>query len=256
MKTKFIKSLVRGGKRAGARNNRGRITTRHRGGGNKRRFRMVDVRYDKTGVPARILAIEYDPNRTARIAQVLYADGERRYVLAPHGATPGARFVTGDDVPVEAGNRTTLRRIPVGTMVYGVELTRGKGSQLGRSAGVAIQVLAHEDGFTHLKLPSGEVRKVQWGNAASVGQVGNREHNLQRIPKAGSQRHRGRRPVTRASVMNPRDHSYGGGEGRTQRGTKRPKDIWGNITGGRKTRNKRKASTKLIMERRKSKKRK
>jgi large subunit ribosomal protein L2 len=235
----------------GGRNSQGRITMRHQGGGVKALYREVDFRMNKINVPATVEAIEYDPYRTAFIARLLYRDGERRYVLAPHGLAVGDTVVAGEAAPFRPGNRTSLKRIPVGTYVYGVELFPGRGAQIARSAGSSVQVLANEDGYTHLKMSSGEVRKVPWGGYASIGQVSNPEHNLITIGKAGRSRWLGVRPTVRAKAMNPRDHKYGGGEGRTQRGTKRPKDKWGNITGGRKTRNKKKWSNVLIVKRRK-----
>ncbi len=250
---KPLKHLTYGGKRAGARNNAGRITTRHRGGGEKRLYRLIDFEYRKRGIPARVEAIEYDPNRTARIARLLYQDGERRYVLAADEMAAGHEVQTGDTAPLTAGNSTLIERIPVGSFVYNVTLRPGERAILGRAAGTSLQVLAQEDGFTHLKLPSGEVRRVHWGNFATIGAVGNRGHNMERVKNAGRMRHRGRRPIVRGSVMNPVDHPYGGGEGRAPRGTKRPKDIWGNVTGGRKTRNRKKSSNQFIVVRRKPK---
>ncbi|HXF43900.1 MAG TPA: 50S ribosomal protein L2 [Candidatus Paceibacterota bacterium] len=242
--------LRRLSKRAG-RNSQGRITMRHQGGGAKSLYRLVDFRNDKLNIPGRVETVEYDPYRTAFIALVVYRDGERRYILSPNGLKVGAEIVNSDTAPFEVGNRTILKRIPVGTFVHNVELHTGRGGQIGRSAGTSVQILANEDGYTHLKMPSGEVRKVSWECRASIGQVSNIEHNLVTIGKAGRSRHLGIRPTVRASVMNPRDHKYGGGEGRTQRGTKRPKDKWGNITGGRKTRKRKKWSNKMILKRRK-----
>ncbi len=254
--TKPLKQLTYGKRRTGARNSAGRLTMRHHGGGHKRSYRQIDFTYSKKDIPARIERVEYDPNRTARIALLLYRDGTRRYVLAPDGAAAGQTVLAGEGAPLEAGNSTPLKRIPVGTFVHNVALRAGERGVLGRAAGTALQVLAQENGFTHLKLPSGEVRRVHWDGYATIGTVGNRGHNLRRIAKAGSMRHRGRRPIVRASVMNPVDHPYGGGEGRTQRGTRRPKDKWGNITGGRKTRKRRKPSNAFIITRRKPKRRK
>lgn len=239
------------------RNSAGRITVRHRGGGVKRKYRIVDfAQTDKLNVPATVEAIEYDPNRSAFIMRVLFKDGERRYALAPSGIEKGAEIITAEEAPLAVGNRMQLKNIPVGYGVYNVELQPGKGGQIVRSAGAGAQVLAHESGYTHLKLPSGEVRKVPSGNYATLGQVSNPEHGQVVIGKAGRKRKMGIRPTVRGSAMNPVDHPYGGGEGRTQRGTKRPKDKWGNITGGRKTRKKRKASNRLIVKRRKSKREK
>jgi large subunit ribosomal protein L2 len=246
----YKKLVIRLKKHAG-RNSQGRITMRHQGGGNKILYRLVDFKQSKIGVPAKVESIEYDPYRTAFIALVVYADGERRYILAPDGLKVNDQIITSPEAPLQVGNRTIMKRIPVGTFVYNVEIQPGRGGQLGRSAGVSIQVLANEDGYTHLKMPSGEIRKVPWNGYASIGKVSNPEHNAIVLSKAGRVRAMGVRPTVRAKAMNPRDHKYGGGEGRTQRGTRRPKDKWGNITGGRKTRRKKKWSNKLIISRRK-----
>lgn len=251
---KPFKPLTTKIKQHSGRNNQGRITVRHQGGGNKIRYRVVDFKQNKVGVPAKVETIEYDPYRTAFIALVCYADGERRYILAPQGLAVGATIETSPTVPFEVGNRTVMERIPVGTAVYNVEIMPGKGGQIARSAGSSVQILAHEAGYTHLKMSSGEVRKVLSKGFASIGQVSNTEHNLVNLGKAGRSRAMGIRPTVRGSVMNPVDHPYGGGEGRTQRGTRRPKTKWGKITGGRKTRNKKKWSNKLIVKRRKAKK--
>ncbi len=247
---KPLKSLTKRLKKNAGRNNAGRITMRHQGAGNKIIYRKIDFKQDKVGVPARVEAIEYDPYRTAFIARLLYADGERRYILAPHGLAVGAKIVSGPDAPLETGNRTSLKRIPVGAFVHNIEFFPGRGGALGRSAGLAIQVLAQEDGFTHLKMPSGEIRKVSWDCFATLGSVSNPEYNLVTIGKAGRTRWLNVRPTVRGSAMNPRDHPYGGGEGRQPRGTKRPKTKWGKITGGHKTRRKKKWSNQLIVKRR------
>jgi large subunit ribosomal protein L2 len=236
------------------RNSQGRITTRHQGGGHKKRYRVVDLKTQKGGVLGVIEAIEYDPYRTAHIARVCYKDGERRYVLASEAMQEGKTITSGKDVPVENGNRTMLKRIPVGTFVHNVELFPKKGGQLGRSAGSALQVLANEDGHTQLKLPSGEVRKVPWEGYGSIGRVSNTEHSLAVIGKAGANRWRGKRPTVRGTAMNAADHPYGGGEGRTQRGTKRPKTKWGKVVGGHITRKKHNPSSKFIIKSRKKKK--
>ena len=251
-----LKKLTRGVKKTVGRNHHGRITVRHRGGGNKRLYRSVDFKYYKKDIPARVEQIEYDPFRTAFIARIVYNDGERRYIVAPDGLKDGSEIIISENAPLVVGNRIPLKNIPSGTMVHNIELVPGKGGQLGRSAGTSIQVLANEGGYTHLKMPSGEIRKVLWKGWASLGQVSNPRHNRIEKGKAGRNRWLRRRPVVRGSAMNPVDHPYGGGEGRTQRGTKRPKDIWGNITGGKKTRNKNKPSEKLIIQRRKPKRRK
>jgi large subunit ribosomal protein L2 len=246
-----VKTLRRRLKTRAGRNSQGRITVRHQGGGNKRLYREIDFkRNDKEGIPAKIESLEYDPYRSAFIALLLYADGARRYVIAPQRLKVGDQVVAGEKAPFEIGNRTILKRIPVGTQVYNVELFPGRGGALARSAGTSVQVLANEDGYTHLKMASGEVRMVPWSGWASIGQVSNPEHGLVVLGKAGRSRVRGIRPTVRGSAMNAADHPYGGGEGRTQRGTKRPKTKWGKVTGGRRTRKKKKWSNKLIVKRR------
>ncbi len=219
--------------RAG-RGSHGRITVRHQGAGEKRLYRLVDFRQDKIGIPAKVLSIEYDPYRTAFIALILYRDGERRYILASKDMKVGMALITEESAALTEGNRVFLKNIPVGYLVYNVELRKGRGGQLARSAGSYGEVLAHENGYTHLKLSSGEIRKIPWENFASIGQVSNADHNLVTIGKAGRSRHMGIRPTVRGSAMNPRDHPYGGGEGRAVRGTRRPKTKWGKVTGGRK----------------------
>lgn len=246
----FKKLLIRLKNKAG-RGHGGRITMRHQGGGEKALYRIIDFKQNKIGVPGRVESIEYDPYRTAFIALVVYSDGERRYIIAPEGLKVESQILTSEDAPFVPGMRTTLKRIPVGTFVHNVETNPGRGGSLARSAGSSLQILANEDGYTHLKMPSGEIRKVLWSCLASIGQVSNPGHNLIVIGKAGRSRQMGIRPTVRASAMNPRDHKYGGGEGRAKRGTKRPKDKWGNITGGRKTRKRKKWSNKLIIKRRK-----
>ena len=249
-RTEPYKPLTVGRKRAVGRNAFGRITMRHGGGGVKRLFRLIDFRYDKRNVPAVVEAIEYDPNRTAWIALVRYADGERRYVLAPQGWKRGSRFLVSESASVEVGNRLPLEKIPVGASVFNVELIPGKGAKLIRSAGAGAQVLAVEGGYATLKLPSGEVRMVRSGNWATIGSLSNPERSFMTWGKAGRMRLRGIRPTVRASAMNPREHSYGGGEGRAPRGTRRPKTMWGKVTGGVKTR-KKKRSDRFILQRRK-----
>jgi large subunit ribosomal protein L2 len=246
-----LKKLKKRLKKHAGRNNQGRITMRHQGGGNKRLYRQIDFKQAKLNVAGVVESIEYSPYHTAFIALVLYKDGERRYILAPHGLKVGDSVITAENVEIKIGNRTRLKALPVGTFVHNVEILPGKGGQFARAAGTSLQILANEDGYTHLKMPSGEVRKVLWDCFASIGQLSNPEHNLQVIGKAGRSRWLNIRPTVRGKVMNPRDHPYGGGEGRTQRGTRRPKTKWGKITGGRKTRNKKKWSNKLIIKRRK-----
>lgn len=245
------KSLARGMKKNSGRNNRGRITTRHQGGGAKRLYRFVDFKQDKVGIPGRVLSLEYDPNRTAFIALIAYRDGEKRYILAPKDLKVGDEIMTGAAVPQKNGNRLMLKNIPVGAFVHNVELFPGGGGKIARSAGSSVQVIAQEGGTTHLFMPSKEVRIVPDYGFASMGVLSNSEWNTISIGKAGRSRWMGIRPTVRASAMNPRDHKYGGGEGRAVRGTKRPKTKWGKITGGRKTRNKKKASGQFILRRRK-----
>jgi large subunit ribosomal protein L2 len=242
-------------KRAG-RNSQGRITVRHQGGGAKKIYRIIDFKQSKLDIPAKIETIEYDPYRTAFIARILYNDGERKYILASKNMKPGDKLIASEKTPLEEGNRLKLKNVPVGYLVYNVELNPNKGGELSRSAGSYAEILAQENGFTNLKLSSGEVRKVSWNNFASLGQASNSEHSLMTIGKAGRSRHLGVRPTVRGSAMNPCDHPYGGGEGRALRGTKRPKTKWGKVTGGRKTRKKKKWSNKLIIKRRDKKKRK
>lgn len=244
------KSLTFGFKRAQGRNAFGRITTRHKGGGVKRLYRSVDFRYDKRDVPAVVEALEYDPNRTAFIALVRYADGERRYVLAPQDFRVGSSFVVSEKAPIAVGNRMPLAAMPVGTFVFNIELEPGRGAKLVRSAGVGAEVLALEGDYAHLKLPSGEIRRVGADCWATIGSLSNPEWSFMTVGKAGRNRRRGIRPTVRGSAMNPRDHPYGGGEGRQLRGTRKPKTKWGKIVGGVKTR-KRKRSDRFILQRRK-----
>jgi large subunit ribosomal protein L2 len=243
-------------KRNFGRNNLGRITVRHKGGGVKRLYRIVDFKQDKYDVPGKIEVLEYDPYRSAFIMRVSYADGDRRYHLAYDKAKVGDVIVTSEQAPLKDGNRLPLSKIPVGYSVHNVEIQPGRGGKIIRSAGSSTQVLAHDGKYAHLKLPSGEVRKVLSENLATTGQVSNQEHSLTVIGKAGRKRLMGVRPTVRGAAMNPVDHKYGGGEGRQPRGTKRPKDIWGNVIGGPKTRNKKKWSNKLIIKRRVSKRNK
>lgn len=249
--TEPFKKLTKGIAKHAGRNNQGRITMRHQGGGNKKLYRMIDFRQDKLNIPGRVEELEYDPNRTAFIALICYKDGERRYVLASKNMKQGDEIVTAEQTPLKEGNRMMLKNIPVGHLAYNIELNKGKGGQLARTAGSYGEILAHDAGYTQVKLGSGEVRKIMWENYASLGQASNPDHSLVTIGKAGRSRWLGIRPTVRGSVMNPRDHPYGGGEGKTQRGTRKPKTKWGKITGGRKTRNKKKWSSKLIVKRRK-----
>jgi len=248
---KPLKALISKVSKKSGRNSQGRITVRHQGGGNKKLYRMIDFKQQTFNVPARIETIEYDPFRTAFIARVVFANGKRAYILATTTMKIGDQLLFAPKAPLKDGNRMQLQNIPVGYMVHNVELTPGKGGQIIRSAGNFAEVLAHDNGYTTLKMPSGEIRKVLWGNYASIGQLSNPDNALVNIGKAGRSRWLGIRPTVRGSAMNPVDHPYGGGEGKAQRGTRRPKTLWGKITGGRKTRNKNKYSTTLIISRRK-----
>ncbi len=230
----LIESLT---KRGSGRNNQGRITVRQRGGGSKRMYRIIDWRRDKTGIPAKVVAIEYDPNRTARIALVQYVDGEKRYIVAPNGLTVGAAIMSGAQAEVRVGNTLPLGNLPTGTQIHNIELVAGRGGQMVRSAGTSAQLMAKEGEYALVRLPSGEMRRVRIECVATVGQVGNVEHSLVKLGKAGRTRHRGRRPQVRGSVMNPRDHPHGGGEGRAPIGMPGPKTPWGKPTLGYRTRN-------------------
>src|SRR5436189_4073324 len=246
------KSLTEGLSKSGGRNTHGRITSRHRGGGAKRLYRKVDFKRRKDGVPAKVAAIEYDPNRTAYIALLHYADGEKRYILAPNRLRVGATVMSGDDADIQVGNSLPIRRIPTGTVVHNVELTPGRGGQMGRSAGTQIQVVAKEAGRATLRLPSGEMRMVSVDCRASVGAIGNAEHQNIEIGKAGRGRHKGKRPQTRGTAMNPVDHPHGGGEGSTTPG-RHPVTPWGVPTLGYPTRKKNKQSDRMIVRRRRKK---
>ena len=245
------KSLTFGRKKTSARNNMGRITVRHQGGGHKQLYRLIDFKQNKYNVSGRVASIEYDPNRTAFIALIVYKDGEKRYILAPKDLKVGSIVIASENTPLTIGNRLMLKNITVGTFIHNVEFFPGKGGQLARSAGNSIQVMAQEGGYTHLLLPSSEIRKVQDSGYASIGTLSNSEWNTITIGKAGRSRWLGIRPTVRGSAMNPVDHPYGGGEGRALRGTRRPKTKWGKITGGRKTRKKNKRSNTFIIRRRK-----
>jgi large subunit ribosomal protein L2 len=238
-------------KKAG-RNFRGKMTVRHRGGGHKRRYRVIDFRRDKFGVPARVEAIHYDPNRTAHIALVVYADGERRYILAPAGLDVDTVIASGADADVRVGNALPLANIPVGTTIHNIELYPGRGGQLARSAGSAARLMAKEGDYGHIRLPSGEVRLVRLECLATIGQVSNVDHGQVRLGKAGRKRWLGRRPHTRGSAMTPRDHPHGGGEGKAPIGMPSPKSPWGKPTLGKKTVG-RKPSDKYIVRRRRKK---
>lgn len=250
-RTEPEKSLTVGKKRHVGRNNLGRITTRHKGGGNKRLYRLVDFLYNKHDIPARIDSVEYDPNRSAFIGLAIYADGEKRYVVLPKKVGVGHKFLVSEKAPIETGNRLPLKAIPAGTYVYNIELKPGAGAKIVRSAGSFAQIVAQNDGYTQLKMPSTEIRRVQDTCWACIGEVSNEENKLVRYGKAGRSRWMGIRPTVRGTAMNPVDHPYGGGEGVQGRGTKRPKTLWGKVTGGRKTRTPKKYSNKNVITRRK-----
>jgi len=244
--------LVPISKNAG-RNNHGKITVRHRGGGHKRKYRIIDFKRMKDGIPGKVATIEYDPNRTANIALIHYADGEKRYILAPKGITVGSMIESGPNADIKPGNALPLASIPEGTLIHNIEMKPGKGGQLVRSAGTSAQILGREDRYVLIRLTSGEVRKILSTCRATVGEVGNADHGLVNIGKAGRKRHMGWRPTVRGSVMNPNDHPHGGGEGKAPIGRKSPVTPWGKPALGLKTRNKKKASSKLIVRRRNSK---
>ena len=248
--TKPEKSLLRPLKKSGGRNALGRITMRHRGGGHKRSYRVIDFKRDKDGIPAKVASIEYDPNRSARIALLHYADGEKRYILAPLGLQVGDRILSGTGAEIRTGNALPLRDIPLGTQIHNIELNVGHGGQIVRSAGGYAQLMAKEGKYAQVKLPSGEVRMVFMECKASIGQVGHLEHENISLGKAGRTRWRGRRPHVRGVAMNPVDHPHGGGEGKSS-GGRHPVTPWGVPTKGYKTRRVRKASDKLIVKRRK-----
>ena len=230
------------------RNNLGQVTTRHQGGGHKKHYRVVDFKRSKDGIPAKVERLEHDPNRSAHLALLCYADGERRYIIAPKGLTAGAQLVSGSDAPIKVGNTLPLRNIPVGTTVHCVEMLPGKGAQLARAAGTSVQLLAREGSYAQLRLRSGEIRRVHVDCRATIGEVGNEENNLRSIGKAGAQRWRGIRPTVRGVVMNPVDHPHGGGEGRT--GTKRdPVSPWGQFTKGYKTRKNKRTQSMIVRSR-------
>ncbi len=250
-KSKPEKSLTKGFKRAVGRNNQGRITTRHKGGGHKRSYREIDFMYNKHDIKAKIISIEYDPNRNAFISLVSYADGEKRYVVVPKTMKVGDTFIVGEKAPLVVGNRLPLRLIPVGTFIYNIEIKPGNGAKLVRSAGTYGQVVANDSGYTNIKMPSTEVRKIQDKCYASIGEVSNSEYKLQNFGKAGRSRWKGIRPTVRGTAMNPVDHPHGGGEGRQGRGLRRAKSMWGKPTGkGQKTRTPKKYSNMWIVSRR------
>ena len=244
------KSLLAKKDKTAGRNNQGKITVRHHGGGNRQKYRIVDFKRLKDDVPAKVIGIEYDPNRTANIALICYADGEKAYILAPEGLKDGMKIMNGVNAEIRPGNCLPLSEIPVGTMVHNIELLPGKGGQMVRAAGNAAQLMAKEGKFATLRLPSGEMRMVPIACRASIGVIGNGDHNLINIGKAGRKRHMGIRPTVRGSVMNPNDHPHGGGEGKTGIGRPGPSTPWGKPALGLKTRKKKKHSNKLIVRRR------
>ena len=250
-KGKPCEALVDKKSSKGGRNNNGRITVRHRGGGHKQRYRMIDFKRDKDGIPGVVERLEYDPNRSAHIALIKFADGERRYILAPKGVREGTPIVSGEDAPIKAGNCLPLRSIPVGTVIHNVEMKPGKGGQMVRSAGAYAQLVAREGTYATLRLRSGEMRKIHIDCRATIGEVGHSEHNLRKLGKAGASRWRGKRPTVRGVAMNPVDHPHGGGEGRTS-GGRHPVSPWGTPTKGAKTRSN-KRTDNMIVRRRKRK---
>jgi len=248
-KDKPEKSLLLPLKKRAGRNNRGKITVRHRGGGAKRRLRIIDFRRDKAGVPGRVAAIEYDPNRSARIALIFYADGDKRYILAPVGLNVGDTVMSGDKADIKPGNAMPLANMPTGTQIHNIELQKGRGGKIVRSAGAAAQLMVKEGEYALIRMPSGEIRRIRSECLATIGQVGNVEHQNISLGKAGRKRHMGWRPTVRGSAMTPRDHPHGGGEGRSPVGMPGPKTPWGKPAMGYKTR-KPKASDRMIVKRR------
>ena len=250
-KTAPEKSLLKTVKKHAGRNNSGKITVRHQGGGEKRKYRIIDFRRNKFDIEGTVATIEYDPNRSANIALINYSDGEKRYIIAPKGLKVGMKVISGEKTDVKVGNAMVLMNIPVGTVIHNIELTLGKGGQIARSAGQSAQILGREDKYVLIRLSSGETRKVLGTCMATIGEVGNEDYSLVRLGKAGRTRHMGIRPTVRGSVMNPNDHPHGGGEGRTPVGHKKPMTPWGKPALGYKTRKTKKSSSKLIVTRRK-----
>jgi large subunit ribosomal protein L2 len=242
--------LLQASHKTGGRNNQGRITTRHHGGGHKRQYRVIDFKRNKDGVAGRIERLEYDPNRTAHLALVLYTDGERRYILAPKRAAVGDPIVSGVDAPIKPGCALPLRNIPIGSLVHCIELKPGKGAQLARTAGASVQVVAREGEYVTVRLRSGEMRRVHVNCRATIGEVGNDEHNLRKIGKAGAQRWRGIRPTVRGVAQNPVDHPHGGGEGKSGQGNPHPVTPWGQKTKGYKTRRNKRTRNMIVRDRR------
>ncbi|OHC90814.1 MAG: 50S ribosomal protein L2 [Sideroxydans sp. RIFOXYD2_FULL_59_7] len=247
-KGKPVASLLEKKTRTAGRNNNGHITTRHMGGGHKKHYRLVDFKRNKDGIPAKVERLEYDPNRTAHLALLLYADGERRYIIAPKGISAGAELISGSEAPIKPGNALPLRNIPVGSTIHAIEMLPGKGAQLARSAGASVQLLAREGSYAQLRLRSGEIRKVHIDCKATLGEVGNSEHSLRSIGKAGANRWRGIRPTVRGVVMNPVDHPHGGGEGKTAAG-RHPVSPWGTPAKGYRTRSNKRTSNMIVRRR-------
>src|SRR5574343_318738 len=243
-------SLLEPQKQNAGRNNNGHITTRHKGGGHKHHYRVVDFVRNKDGIPAKVERIEYDPNRTAHIALVCYADGERRYIIAPRGVVAGQQLISGSEASIKAGNTLPIRNIPVGSIIHCVELQVGRGAQIIRSAGASATLLAREGTYAQVRVRSGEVRKIHIDCRATIGEVANEEHSLRQLGKAGVKRWMGMRPTVRGTAMNPIDHPHGGGEGRTGEG-RNPVDPWGNLTKGYRTRNNKRTQTMIVSRRKK-----
>ena len=248
-KQKPERSLLEDQRKSGGRNNAGRITVRHIGGGNKRKYRVIDFKRNKDGIPATVKSIQYDPNRSANIALLVYADGEKRYILAPVGLNVGDTVMSGPTADIKVGNALALSDIPVGTVVHNIEMKPGRGGQIARSAGISAQIMAREGAYATIKMPSGEMRLIPVGCKATIGQVGNVEHEIIRIGKAGKTRHMGIRPTVRGSVMNPNDHPHGGGEGKSPVGHAGPETPWGKPALGYKTRKKKNPTSKFILKR-------
>ncbi|HNN46080.1 MAG: 50S ribosomal protein L2 [Rhodocyclaceae bacterium] len=249
-KGKPFAGLVESQSKNAGRNNNGRITVRHQGGGHKQHYRVVDFKRNKDGIPAKVERLEYDPNRTANIALLCYADGERRYIIAPRGLTVGQEVMSGSEAPIKAGNALPIRNIPVGTTIHCIEMVPGKGAQMARSAGAGVQLMAREGVYAQVRLRSGEVRRVHVECRATIGEVGNEEHSLRSIGKAGAKRWRGIRPTVRGVAMNPVDHPHGGGEGRTAAGMD-PVSPWGTKTKGYRTRKNKRTSSMIVQRRHK-----
>ncbi|MCI8734987.1 MAG: 50S ribosomal protein L2 [Clostridia bacterium] len=243
------RSLLHDKRKSGGRNNQGKISVRHIGGGNRIKYRIIDFKRNKDGIPATVKSIQYDPNRSAHIALLAYADGEKRYILAPVGLTVGDKVISGKTADIKSGNALCLEDIPVGTVVHAIELKPGRGAQIARSAGISAQIMAKEGAYATIKMPSGEMRLVSLKCKATVGQVGNLEHEIIRIGKAGKTRHFGIRPTVRGSVMNPNDHPHGGGEGKSPVGHAGPMTPWGKPALGYKTRKKKNPTSKFILKR-------